>query len=230
MTIRAIVTDIEGTTSSIAFVHEVLFPYAAAELPAYVREHAGEPAVQALLDETRREAGEPDAGLERVIAILLQWIAEDRKATPLKALQGHVWRQGYEQGAFTGHIYADAVDNLRRWHAAGLALYIYSSGSVAAQKLMFGNSDAGDLLPLFSGHFDTRIGHKREADAYRAIVADIGLPADRILFLSDVVEELDAARDAGMQTLQLVREPDMTTGSHACVGNFDEISFDQVNA
>lgn len=225
MTVRAIVTDIEGTTSSIAFVHEVLFPYAAAELPGYVRAHAGDEEVQGLLDETRREAGEPAADTERVIAILLQWIAEDRKSTPLKALQGNVWRQGYEQGAFTGHIYADAVDNLQRWHHAGIALYIYSSGSVAAQQLMFGNSDAGDLLPLFSGHFDTRVGHKREAASYRAIVEQIGLPAGDILFLSDVVEELDAAREAGMQTLQLVREADMTTGTHATVPDFDRITL-----
>lgn len=225
MSVSAIVTDIEGTTSSIAFVHEVLFPYAAAELPGYVRAHAGEDEIRALLDETRRDAGEPAADTERVIAILLQWIAEDRKATPLKALQGHIWRQGYEQGAFTGHIYADAVENLKRWHKAGVALYIYSSGSVAAQQLMFGNSDAGDLLPLFSGHFDTRIGHKRESASYRAIVEAVGLPADEILFLSDVVEELDAAREAGMQTLQLVREANMVTGTHDIARNFDEVSL-----
>lgn len=225
MTVRAVVTDIEGTTSSIAFVHEVLFPYASAGLPDYVRAHAGEATVRALLDETGREAGEPGADDERLIAILLQWIAADRKATPLKALQGHIWRQGYEQGAFTGHIYPDAANNLKRWHRAGLALYIYSSGSVAAQQLMFGNSDAGDLLELFSGHFDTRIGHKREAGSYRAIAEAIGMPAGEILFLSDVVEELDAARDAGMQTLQLLREADMTTGTHATARTFDDITL-----
>lgn len=223
MNVRAVVTDIEGTTSSIAFVHEVLFPYAAAQLPGYVREHADDDEVRALLDATRREAGEPDADTGRVIDILLQWIAADRKATPLKALQGHIWRQGYDQGAFTGHIYPDAVNNLKRWHRAGVALYIYSSGSVAAQQLMFGNSDAGDLLPLFSGHFDTRIGHKREAASYRAIVEQIGLPAGEILFLSDVVEELDAARAAGMQTVQLVREADMATGTHAIARDFDQV-------
>ena len=225
MSVSAIVTDIEGTTSSIAFVHEVLFPYAAAELPGYVRAHAGDDEIRTLLDETRREAGEPGADTERVIAILLQWIAEDRKATPLKALQGHIWRQGYEQGAFTGHIYADAVENLKRWHAAGIALYIYSSGSVAAQQLMFGNSDAGNLLPLFSGYFDTRIGHKRDSASYRAITEAIGQPAAGILFLSDVVEELDAAREAGMQTLQLVRDANMVTGAHDIARTFDEVSL-----
>jgi enolase-phosphatase E1 len=223
MNVGAVITDIEGTTSSIAFVHEVLFPYAAARLPEYVRAHAGDGQLRALLDETRREAGEPDAGTERLIDILLQWIAEDRKATPLKALQGHVWRQGYEQGDFTGHIYEDAVRNLKRWHHAGIALYIYSSGSVAAQQLMFGNSDAGDLLPLFRGYFDTRIGHKRDVAAYRAITQEIGVPAERILFLSDVVEELDAARSAGMQTVQLVRDQGTATGTHAIARNFDEI-------
>jgi len=226
MTVRAILTDIEGTTSSIAFVHEVLFPYASLRLPIFLWEHQDEPAVAELLEATRAEAGERSADLERVMEILLQWIANDRKATPLKALQGMIWRHGYERGDFTGHVYSDAVAGLKRWAEAGIRLYVYSSGSVAAQKLLFGYSDAGDLRPLFSGWFDTRIGHKRERASYEAIAGDIGIPAGEILFLSDVAAELDAARDAGMQTVQLVRHDDTEPGDHTRARNFDAVVLD----
>ncbi|WP_134593604.1 acireductone synthase, partial [Pseudomonas aeruginosa] len=158
MTIKAILTDIEGTTSAVSFVFDVLFPYAARHLPDFVREHAGETEVAAQLAAVRAESGEADADVERVIAILLQWIAEDRKATPLKALQGMVWAQGYRDGQLKGHVYPDAVQALREWKARGLDLYVYSSGSIQAQKLIFGCSEAGDLGSLFSGYFDTTSG------------------------------------------------------------------------
>lgn len=223
MTVRAIVTDIEGTTSSLRFVHDVLFPYATRELPGFVRTGQDHPDIIALLDATRKDAGEPDASLERVIEILLSWIREDRKATPLKALQGLVWRRGYEQRDFTGHLYADAVDRLQRWSASGIRLYVYSSGSVAAQRLLFQYSDAGDLRRLFSGYFDTRCGSKRDAGSYRGIAESVGLPAGEILFLSDVLEELDAARQAGMRTCQLARDDGVVTGSHPVATNFQEV-------
>jgi len=223
MKISAIVTDIEGTTSSIAFVHEVLFPYAGKMLPAYVRQHAADANVAELLAATREQAGEDSADTERVIEILLQWIHDDRKATPLKALQGLVWKRGFEQHDFTGHIYEDAARNLRTWYDSGINLYVYSSGSVQAQQLLFGHSDAGDLRPLFKGYFDTRIGHKRETGSYRAIIDSIGIEPAKILFLSDIVEELDAAREAGMQTIQLVRDADTRTDTHTVAHNFDEI-------
>ncbi|KES21873.1 MULTISPECIES: acireductone synthase [Pseudomonas] len=206
MPIKAILTDIEGTTSAVSFVFDVLFPYAAAHLPDFVREHAGEPEVAAQLDAVRAESGEAGADVERCIAILLQWIAEDRKATPLKALQGMVWEQGYRAGQLKGHVYPDAVEALRRWKAEGYDLYVYSSGSIQAQKLIFGCSEAGDLAPLFSGYFDTTSGPKREAASYARIVEAIGLPAEQVLFLSDVVQELDAAREAGLATIGLARE------------------------
>jgi len=224
---RAIVTDIEGTTSAISFVHDVLFPYAARELPGFVRAASEHPEVAALLDDVRQEAGEPDASLERVIDILLEWIREDRKATPLKALQGLVWRHGYENGDFTGHVYADAADRLRRWSAMGVRLYVYSSGSVAAQQLLFGHSDAGDLLPLFTGYFDTRTGAKRDPESYRRIAESIGLPPGDILFLSDVVAELDAARTAGMQTCQLARGESAAADSHPVARDFHEVIIDR---
>jgi enolase-phosphatase E1 len=223
MNIKAIVTDIEGTTSSIAFVHDVLFPYASKMLPDFVRKHAHKADIVELLDATRAEAEEPQADTERCIEILLQWIREDRKATPLKALQGMIWAQGYAHSDFTGHIYEDAARNLAAWNEAGIDLYVYSSGSVKAQQLLFGHSDAGDLLPLFKGYFDTRIGHKRETESYRAIIEHIGLDADEILFLSDIIEELDAARDAGMQTIQLVRDENTKTDSHIVAHSFDDI-------
>ena len=226
MTIKVIVTDIEGTTSAIDFVHEVLFPYASKHLPDFVRKCQSDPDLEPILDSVRNEAGEADADTERVIEILLQWIDADRKVTALKALQGLVWKHGYENGDFTGHMYEDAVTNLRSWAAAGIALYVYSSGSVGAQKLLFGYSDAGDLTPLFRGYYDTNIGHKREAGSYRNIAEDIGISATEILFLSDVAEELDAAAAAGMQTLQLVRDEKVVVGRHRSAHDFDEVLLD----
>jgi enolase-phosphatase E1 len=228
MTVRAIVTDIEGTTSAISFVHDVLFPYASRELPAFVARHAGDEAVAALLEDARREAGEPDADTERTTEILLDWIREDRKATPLKALQGHIWRAGYERGDFTGHVYDDAVEGLRRWSAAGYPLFVYSSGSVGAQKLLFGHSDAGDLTPLFEGYFDTRVGHKQETASYERIADAIGIDASDTLFLSDVAGELDAAAAAGMQVCQLVRDDDVVVGTHPTARTFDEVIIEGV--
>ena len=224
MTVAAILTDIEGTTSSIAFVHDVLFPYAAAALPAFVAENAARPEIATILDAVRQESGEPDADNDRLTAIMLEWIAADRKITPLKQLQGHIWQHGYESGDFTGHVYADAADELHRWTASGIELYVYSSGSVGAQKLLFGHSDAGDLTSLFRGYYDTRIGHKKEASAYRKIASDIGHPAASILFLSDVSEELDAAKAAGMRTIQVVRDADVVVGNHPTAAHFDEVT------
>ena len=225
--IRAIVTDIEGTTGSIAFVHEVLFPYARRHLGDFLRRHHREADVAAQLEATRAAASEPAADLERLIAILEGWIREDRKATPLKALQGMIWEAGYRAGDFTGHVYPDAAEALRRWQAEGRALYVYSSGSVQAQRLLFGHSDLGDLTPLFSGYFDTTTGGKREAASYARILEAIGVAPQEVLFLSDVVAELDAARAAGLSTCQLVREPGMTTGDHPVVASFAEVRLDE---
>ncbi len=226
MTTRAIVTDIEGTTSAISFVHDVLFPYASAELPGFVRANSDDATVVALLAAVRDEADQPEADTDGVIAILLGWIAEDRKATPLKALQGMVWKHGYENGDFTGHVYGDAVEGLRSWASAGIELYVYSSGSVGAQKLLFGHSDAGDLRHLFSGYFDTNTGHKRERESYVNIAAKIGIRPKEILFLSDVAEELDAARKAGMRTCQLVRDDEVVVGTHPQAKDFSEVVLD----
>jgi enolase-phosphatase E1 len=144
----------------------------------------------------------PDAAA----AVLEGWIDADKKVTPLKTLQGMIWRQGYESGELKGHVYPDTPEYLRKWHARGLKLYVYSSGSVEAQKLIFGHTAHGDLTALFSGYFDTRVGGKKEAQSYKTILRDTGLSGPEMLFLSDIGEELDAARAAGMKTCQLLRD------------------------
>lgn len=203
--IKAILTDIEGTTSSIDFVHETLFPYARARIRDWLRANAHQDEVHIQLDAVEQLVG-GDLSLAEAADVLEQWIDEDRKATPLKALQGMIWAEGYAQGELQGHVYPDTPAALHRWHGDGLALYVYSSGSVTAQKLIFGHTAYGDLTPLFTGYFDTRVGGKREVASYRAIVEALGCAPEEILFLSDVGAELDAARDAGLQTCQVVRD------------------------
>ncbi len=211
--IKAIVTDIEGTTSSLSFVKEVLFPYARLHLADFVRQHADETEVKVLLEQVCDVVGQ-HLDMAQIITQLIQWIDEDQKITPLKALQGMIWQAGYMSGDFTGHVYKDAADKLCDWHEQGIKLYVFSSGSVKAQQLIFAYSDFGDLTPLFSGYFDTRIGSKREAEAYIRIIESIALPAAEILFLSDIEQELDAASEAGMQTLQLIRDTSTTRSNH----------------
>ena len=203
--LKAVVTDIEGTTTPIAFVHEVLFPYAKERLAAFCDAQADAPEVAKALDDARELAGEPDLDPKGTVALLLQWMAEDRKAGPLKVLQGLIWREGYESGALKGQVYEDVPGALRRWREQGLRLYVYSSGSVAAQKLIFGYSDKGDLTPLFDGYFDTGIGAKVEAASYARIAQETGFAPEEILFLSDHAGEIAAARAAGMQAVRLDR-------------------------
>lgn len=223
--IKAIVTDIEGTTSSISFVHDVLFPYARARMREFVRTHAVDPQVAPQLEEVRKASGQ-QLDLDGVIQQLLDWIDQDKKVTPLKALQGLIWEQGYRDGDFHGHIYADAVESLRKWHARGIALYVYSSGSVHAQKLLFGHTQYGDLTPLFTDYFDTRIGAKTETGSYQHIVESLKLPAEQILFLSDILLELDAARAAGLKTCWLVRDVAPSANpAHPQVHDFNAIDL-----
>ncbi|MCE5233954.1 MAG: acireductone synthase [Mizugakiibacter sp.] len=223
---RAIVTDIEGTTSSISFVKDVLFPYARKRLPAFVETHADHPEVRHWLHEAAREADLITASRTEVIDLLLGWIDTDRKATPLKALQGMIWEAGYAGGDYRAHVYPEVAAKLRAWRAQGIRLYVYSSGSVQAQKLFFRYSEAGDLTPLFAGYFDTETGPKRERDSYARIAAAIGEPPARLHFLSDVVEELDAARAAGFGTTWVCRPPLACPADarHPCVADFDAIA------
>ncbi len=225
-----ILTDIEGTAGSISFVREVLFPYARRELPRFVRERGQEPEVRRWLDQVATEHGAmcEDA---MIVETLQGWIDEDRKHTALKALQGMIWADGYGRADFTAHVYPDAVEGLRRWHAAGYPLAVYSSGSVPAQKMFFGHSDAGDLLPLFEAFFDTQVGGKREAASYARIARELGREPGSILFLSDVVAELDAAREAGLRTVLGDRLEDYPqprgegeSNGHRRVESFDAIT------
>ncbi len=210
--IKAVVTDIEGTTSSISFVKDVLFPYARSQMAGFVKANADKPEIRAQLEEVCQIIEQP-FDLNGIIHSLEQWIDEDQKITPLKTLQGYIWAAGYQVGDFTGHVYPDAFEVLQAWKEAGVDLYVFSSGSVKAQKLIFGHSDFGDMTPLFKGYFDTTIGNKRQPAAYQTIVDSVSLPSSEILFLSDIVEELAAAAKVGMQTFQLVRESDGTVAA-----------------
>ena len=222
--VQAVVTDIEGTTSSLSFVKDVLFPYARSHLADFVHKHGDEPAVRAQLAAVSGAVGRPLSNNE-AIGQLVQWIDEDRKITPLKALQGMIWEAGYRNGDFQGHVYEDAVRQMRAWKARGLALYVFSSGSVQAQKLLFAHTAYGDLTPLFSGYFDTTIGGKREPAAYERIAREIDRPAETILFLSDIREELDAARAAGMHTGWLVRDGALPIDPvHPVARDFDSLT------
>jgi len=225
--IRAVVTDIEGTTSSLSFVKDVLFPYARERIADFVAERHADARVAKLLSDARREAGDDRMPLDSVVKQLQDWIDEDRKVTPLKALQGLIWEAGYTAGDFLGHVYPDAVAVLRHWREDGLRLYVYSSGSVHAQKLLFGHTERGDITDLFDDYFDTRIGAKVESDSYRRIAAQLNLEPHEILFLSDVKAELDAARAAGMQTAWLVREDEpLQQSTHRQYRDFTEITLE----
>jgi enolase-phosphatase E1 len=208
--IKAIITDIEGTTSSLSFVKEMLFPYARAHLAEFVRSHAAALDVKTALDEVRKIVAQP-LDTEQCIKQLLEWIDQDQKVTPLE-----------------GHIYLDAVENLKVWYAQGLSLYVYSSGSVHAQKLLFAHTEFGDLTPIFSGYFDTNIGGKQQTESYQRIVEQIGLSAEQLLFLSDITAELNAAQQAGMATIQLVRDSELDKqATHKQVASFNDINLNR---
>ncbi|MEO9170423.1 MAG: acireductone synthase [Candidatus Baltobacteraceae bacterium] len=219
--------DIEGTVGSIAFVRDVLFPYARDRMNAYVDKHQEDPQVRALLDQTAREAQVDVHDLPGILSALHAWADEDRKVTVLKELQGLIWVEGFESSGLRGHLFDDAVSALRRFHRAGVKLHVYSSGSVAAQKLLFGHSVAGDLIPLLSGFYDTAIGGKQHAESYVKIANDIGARPERIVFFSDNERELDAAHDAGVQTVQLARPSDGTLPSprHPVAETFEGIDL-----
>lgn len=224
--IRYILTDIEGTTTSIHFVHKVLFPYAKEHLRDYIEVHINEPEVKICLDEAAQTIYDEThiwAEREQCIAILEKWIDDDRKHPALKKLQGYIWRDGYETGKFTGHVYEDVPDALREWKDRDLQLGVYSSGSVEAQQLLFRHSDFGDLSTHFNSFFDTQAGQKKESDSYKFIATQLPFLTSEILFLSDIEEELDAAKTAGMETIQLVREGTTASERHETATNFVEV-------
>ncbi|MFE4257225.1 acireductone synthase [Streptomyces sp. NPDC056883] len=226
--VDAVVLDIEGTTSATGFVVDVLYPYARERFADLIAERSAEPEVAQALARVRTELGEPDADPARIVRALNTWLDEDRKVTPLKTLQGVLWAEGFARGELVSHFYADVVPALRRWHAAGTALYVYSSGSVAAQRAWFGHSAEGDLRDLVSGWYDTEnAGPKQEAGSFRAIAADTGISPDRLLFLSDRVGELDAARAAGWRAVG-VRRPGEPYYEQGLEGHIEARTFEDI--
>ncbi len=225
---KIVLTDIEGTIADIAFVRQVLFPYARKALPNFVAAHADDPAVRAELDATAERAGLPAEDTQALIETLCEWIDQDVKATPLKALQGMIWKKGYADGDFVAHLYPDAHQWLASRQAEGIPMYVYSSGSVAAQDLYFHYNEFGDLRPWFQGFFDTTSGPKKEPDSYQAIAAKIGTEPDRIVFFSDSPDELDAAAAAGMIAVQICRDGLSPCGRHPAFEDFDTIELERL--
>ncbi len=234
---RRVLLDIEGTTSDIAFVRDVLFPYAHREVGPFLTRNSDQPSVQAAVEQLAHDAGATNfeawcppglgAAAQRdwVCAAVQRLIESDSKQTGLKALQGLIWEAGYRDGTLRAHVYPEVPSALTRWRQAGLSLAIYSSGSIAAQKLFFSHTIAGDLTPHFSDYFDTTSGPKRSADSYRSIVHASALNAADLLFLSDIPEELDAAHTAGLHTGLVMRAGNASVASptHPVVTTFDAI-------
>jgi len=219
--VEAILLDIEGTTTPISFVYEVLFPYAEARLDLYCQKAAGVPALDDAIDELRREytaemeiRGDalPEFGDGAPYARLL--MEEDRKSTGLKLLQGLIWEEGYRTGELKSEVFPDVPPALERWKEADIRLRVYSSGSVLAQKLLFAHTQYGDLVPFFEGFHDTHTGPKKEVSSYSAIAGAFGLAPERVLFLSDNLDELNAARWAGMPTGFLARPGNSIPPAH----------------
>ena len=225
---RPVVFDIEGTIGDITFVRNVLFPYARDRTLQHLTAHWNDPAIRAIVAEAREASGKPLASASEAAAQFVEWIDQDRKITPLKTLQGILWRDGYVSGELKAHLYADAITAFERWHKAGHRLYIYSSGSIAAQKLYLAYSIAGDLTGLFSGYFDTTTGPKADADSYRKIAAAIGASPDKVVFFSDAIAEVKASREAGLTGYCVDRARPAstldTTGEWPLIGSFDVVT------
>lgn len=200
--------DIEGTTTDINFVHKVLFPYSKKHLSSFVREHQNDPAIKKTIDDVKRtvqEEEQKEINLEDAIAKLNTWIEADRKHGALKEIQGLIWDVGYQKKDFKGHIYPDVKPFFEKILKSDAKIGIYSSGSVHAQKLIFGHSEEGDLTPMISCYFDTKVGGKREKESYLNIAQATGINPAEIQFYSDIFEELEAAEAAGMKVTQILR-------------------------
>jgi enolase-phosphatase E1 len=235
--IRAVLLDVEGTTTPVDFVTRVLFPYARERVRDFLARRASEVRDDLALLFFEHEADEragqspppwlrdpPPAAIDSAAAYVHWLMDRDRKSTALKALQGRIWEEGYEAGHLRGQVYPDVPRAFARWRAQGREIAIFSSGSVLAQKLLFSRSKAGDLTPFLRAYFDTTTGAKADADSYRKIAHALRLEPASVLFLSDVTAELDAARKAGMATGLCVREgAGPASPSHPVVRSFDEV-------
>jgi len=214
--IRCILCDIEGTTTALSFVHDVLFPISRKEVDPYIRKHWNSPELQQLIMGVGSEPGE-------AIKILQEWIDADNKDGRLKQIQGKIWKKSFESGRIQAPVYPDVPRKWIDWKQRGLRIYIFSSGSVEAQKLLFQYSGAGDLTPLIDGYFDTTTGPKKDRATYDKIAAALKLKAEEVLFLSDVAEELNAARAVGMSTFHLDREGTVRESAHPIAQTFEDV-------
>ncbi len=225
--VRGILLDIEGTTTPIAFVHEVLFSFARTHARDFLRNNQDSDDVRADVALLREEhASDKSNNLEppESIADYIDWLIDrDRKSTGLKSLQGKIWRQGYRDGSLKSQVFADVAPAFERWRAAGLKISIFSSGSVLAQQLLFAHTEAGDLTKFIDGYFDTNVGQKGEAESYRKIAVAMDLKPSEILFISDVVAELEAAKEAGMKTLLSIRPGNSLQEWPQVIRSFDEV-------
>jgi enolase-phosphatase E1 len=225
---KYILMDIEGTTTSISFVHDVLFPYSKERLSTYIDSHKDDDSIQAILTETKNtilEETNTTANDLQAINQLIEWIKIDRKHPSLKKLQGLIWNEGYQSGELKGHAYQDVPAALEKWQKTNITLGIYSSGSIKAQRDLFGFSIYGDLNRYISNNFDTSSGQKRDPSSYQTISKSLNIEPAEILFLSDISEELDAAKIAGFKTIQLVRLEDVPYAGHDQVKTFEDIRF-----
>jgi enolase-phosphatase E1 len=215
--VQCVLLDIEGTVSDVRFVYDVMFPYAKGNMHSYLLAHWDSESTQAVIRQVATDAStnaddwlgtdwkSNTTALEIVSSHLQNLMASDSKATGLKMLQGFVWRSGFESGAIRAELFVDVLPALENWKASGLDLRIYSSGSVLAQKLFFAHTTQGDVGRLLTSYYDTTTGKKQEAESYRRIAIDIGVPANKVVFLSDVAEELIASNEAGMRSVGVVR-------------------------
>jgi len=228
MSIRCILLDVEGTTTSISFVHDTLFPFAKKKIAGWIKNNIGNKNVKQAIENVKETCRNEKIEFfdEHAIDVLINWIDSDRKHSSLKLLQGLIWKEGYIDGSLRGHVYPEVPHCLKKWREQGIELGIYSSGSVEAQKLLFSYSIAGDLNKYFSYNFDTAVGHKREVKSYQNIISSVNTKPNNILFLSDICEELDAAKKAGMKTIQLIRDEKINNhGPHSKVQEFTEIEL-----
>jgi enolase-phosphatase E1 len=222
---RALLLDIEGTTTPIAFVYDVLIPYARAHAAEYLARNQNSAGCREAVAQLGKEFGVTQ-DLAGILEFVFSLMDRDKKSPGLKSLQGLIWQDGYKSGELRGQVYPDVAPAFERWRARGLEIYIYSSGSVLAQQLLFGSTDAGDLTTFLKGYFDTGVGPKTSPGSYFTIGARIAVPPPEILFVSDVVQELDAARTSGMRTALCIRGGDvpLESESHSVIRSFDEIA------
>lgn len=221
--VRAILLDIEGTTTPIAFVHDVLFGYAREHVREFLAQNPDAEEV-ALLREEHALDVKKGRNPPPLVAEYVEWLIKlDRKSTGLKSLQGKIWRKGYEEGTLKSQVFADVAPAFARWRERGLTIAIFSSGSVLAQQLLFAHTEAGDLTPFIESYFDTNVGKKGDAESYRKIAEAMGFSAPEILFVSDVGVELEAAAKAGMKTLLSIRPGNVTQPQYPSINSFDEI-------